>query len=78
MAFLTFHHLPLGADPATKAWMKQTMHPIFGFPQLARFSWQPAARAMEEGGPAVQWWAPSTCHFGQEPLVHTEIVPILD
>lgn len=43
------------SDPATKAWMKQTLHPVFGFPQLARFSWQPAARAMEESGPAVQW-----------------------
>lgn len=43
------------SDPVTKAWMKQSLHPLFGFPQLTRFSWQPAARAMEENGPTVRW-----------------------
>jgi len=44
------------ADPATKAWLEAELHPVFGFPDLVRFSWQPVIRALEERGPKVVWW----------------------
>lgn len=43
------------ADPNTKAWMEAALHPIFGFPDLTRFSWQPVGRALEDRGPRVVW-----------------------
>ena len=43
------------SDPATKAWLKAALQPVFGFPDLTRFSWQPVGRALEESGPKVVW-----------------------
>lgn len=43
------------ADPATKAWLEAAMHPLFGFPELTRFSWQTVSRMLEERGPKVTW-----------------------
>ncbi len=37
--------------------MVATLHPVFGFPELTRFSWQPVARALEDRGPKVTWCA---------------------
>ena len=30
------------SDPACVAWLRRNAHAVFGFPALARFSWQPA------------------------------------
>ena len=66
------------ADPVTKAWMKETLQPLFGFPDLTRFSWQPAARALEEGGPAVQWCAPARHPSWRLPPCPRTALPCVD
>ena len=44
-------------DPATKAFLESSKHPLFGWGEHVRFSWSTAARALavEEGGVAVAW-----------------------
>lgn len=44
-------------DPATKAFLESSRHPLFGWGEHVRFSWSTAARALsvEEGGVAVAW-----------------------
>ena len=44
-----------GADPVTKAWLEAHLDPVFGFPNLVRFSWQTCVRILEESATAVQW-----------------------
>ena len=46
------------SDPKCKNWMdKNLMDPVFCFPDLVRFSWGPAKKAIEEGGVKFQWEA---------------------
>ena len=44
-------------DPATKAFLEASKHPLFGWGEHVRFSWSTAARALsaEEGGVAFAW-----------------------
>jgi ribonuclease HII len=43
------------ADPHTKAWLGAALEPLFGFPELTRFSWQTVSRLLEDRGPKVTW-----------------------
>jgi ribonuclease H len=43
------------SDPLTKAWVKNNLDAVFGWPSVVRFSWQPAVRALESDGAAVDW-----------------------
>jgi ribonuclease H2 subunit A len=46
------------SDPKCKAWMEKNFKDndnIFGFPDLVRFSWGPAKKALEEGGIPFEW-----------------------
>jgi ribonuclease H2 subunit A len=42
-------------DEVTKSWLRQHFDPVFGFPDLVRFSWDTAEKIMEEDGYAVRW-----------------------
>ncbi|GAA5973134.1 hypothetical protein JCM11641_006285 [Rhodosporidiobolus odoratus] len=43
------------SDPKTVAWLQDNFHPIFGFPNVARFSWAPVKNALQKKGPAFKW-----------------------
>lgn len=43
------------ADPKTKAWLLRYLDPVFGYPQLVRFSWSTARTLMDSRGVAVRW-----------------------
>lgn len=43
------------ADPITKNFLKRHSDPVFGFPQLVRFSWSTAVNALEEEAYHVEW-----------------------
>tara|TARA_B100000524_G_scaffold348260_1_gene252231 strand:+ start:1568 stop:2470 length:903 start_codon:yes stop_codon:yes gene_type:complete len=48
------------SDPLTKSWLKENMHPLFGFPNVVRFSWGPVVDILEKnhkmhGAIEVQW-----------------------
>ena len=36
------------SDPACVAWLRRNAHAVFGFPALARFSWQPAKQRLKD------------------------------
>ncbi|XP_033927922.1 ribonuclease H2 subunit A [Melopsittacus undulatus] len=42
-------------DPKTKEWLRRNLDPVFGFPQLVRFSWGTARELLREGGVPVTW-----------------------
>ena len=47
-------------DKDTQRWMKDNMHPIFGWPDLVRFSWGPALEVLDKepakhGACVVRW-----------------------
>ncbi|KAJ3005877.1 UNVERIFIED_CONTAM: Ribonuclease H2 subunit A [Siphonaria sp. JEL0065] len=42
-------------DPNTKKWLKQNMDPVFGFPDIIRFSWSTCAKMLEKRTAAVSW-----------------------
>ncbi|KAJ8875541.1 hypothetical protein PR048_023436 [Dryococelus australis] len=42
-------------DPVTKTFLTQSIDPVFGFPQLVRFSWSTAGRLLEDQATLVQW-----------------------
>lgn len=42
-------------DPVTKTWLRDNFDPIFGFPDLVRFSWGTAEKIIIEDGYAVHW-----------------------
>ncbi|XP_018320098.1 ribonuclease H2 subunit A-like [Agrilus planipennis] len=44
-------------DPVTKKFLFDFCDPIFGFPQLVRFSWSTASTALEESAYHVEWEA---------------------
>jgi hypothetical protein len=51
--------LRIGTDAETKAWLVAHLHPLFGFPNLVRFSWGTTKRLLEVEADAVpvQWCA---------------------
>ncbi|XP_066995218.2 ribonuclease H2 subunit A isoform X2 [Anabrus simplex] len=42
-------------DPVTKKFLLENMDPVFGFPQLVRFSWSTASRLLEDNAVNVEW-----------------------
>lgn len=42
-------------DPSTKAWLRDHLDPIFGFPTLVRFSWSTAKKLLDERAMKVEW-----------------------
>lgn len=43
------------ADPVTKKYLATCCDPVFGYPQLVRFSWSTAVNALEENAYYVEW-----------------------
>ncbi|KAJ7475855.1 ribonuclease H2 subunit A [Mycena latifolia] len=43
------------SDPRTKAWLRDSLEPIFGLPRIARFSWSTVKVLLEKEGKAVEW-----------------------
>ncbi|GAA5873631.1 hypothetical protein JCM3774_004996 [Rhodotorula dairenensis] len=43
------------SDPKTVAWLQSNFDPIFGFPNVARFSWAPVKNALLKKGVASKW-----------------------
>ncbi|KAF9932708.1 Ribonuclease H2 subunit A [Linnemannia zychae] len=42
-------------DPKTKSWLKENMDPIFGYPNIVRFSWATCKTSLDESGKTVRW-----------------------
>lgn len=51
---LTFYD-PRRLDPKTVSWLKSNMDPIFGYPNIVRFSWQTCKTLLETSGKTVRW-----------------------
>ncbi|XP_065826592.1 ribonuclease H2 subunit A-like [Oscarella lobularis] len=43
------------SDPKTKSWLSKSTDPVFGFPQLVRFSWSTCEKIMERNCVPVHW-----------------------
>lgn len=43
------------SDPNTQAWLKTAMDPVFGFPNIVRFSWTTVKVILERDAHAVKW-----------------------
>ncbi|XP_065570983.1 ribonuclease H2 subunit A-like isoform X2 [Artemia franciscana] len=43
------------ADPVTKKFLIDVLDPVFGFPQIVRFSWQTAQTIIKDKCVAIQW-----------------------
>ncbi|XP_074037155.1 ribonuclease H2 subunit A [Leptinotarsa decemlineata] len=54
---LTHEHFGSGypGDPVTKKFLAENCDPVFGFPQLVRFSWSTAEKILEEKSYQVEW-----------------------
>ncbi len=42
-------------DPTTKKFLAQNIDPVFGFPQLVRFSWSTSDQLLKSKGVPVEW-----------------------
>ncbi|XP_049938984.1 ribonuclease H2 subunit A isoform X2 [Schistocerca serialis cubense] len=42
-------------DPVTKKFLIENIDPVFGFPQLVRFSWSTADKILQENAVQVEW-----------------------
>ncbi|XP_066601986.1 ribonuclease H2 subunit A-like [Prorops nasuta] len=42
-------------DPMTKSWLKRNIDPVFGFPQIVRFSWSTAETILNSEAVPVEW-----------------------
>ena len=42
-------------DPLTKAWLRKTLDPVFGWPSVMRFSWATAKDMLEKDAVGVTW-----------------------
>ncbi|KAF8972134.1 ribonuclease H-like domain-containing protein [Flammula alnicola] len=43
------------SDPNTQAWLKTAVDPVFGFPDIVRFSWTTVKVILERDAHAVKW-----------------------
>ncbi len=43
------------ADPVTKRFLRESLHPLFGFPSIVRFSWKTAEKILEEKGARLEF-----------------------
>ena len=52
--------LPSGSgypgDPKTKAWLRQHIDAVFGFPSAVRFSWSTARTLLHQNASPVYWY----------------------
>lgn len=46
-------------DPKTVAWLEENVDPVFGFPNIARFSWQTVKTILMKRAVKVKWCVPS-------------------
>ncbi|KAJ1659613.1 hypothetical protein IWQ61_001334 [Dispira simplex] len=46
------------SDPYTVDWLKQHLDPVFGYPNLIRFSWSTCTKRLEDDGVDVVWPPP--------------------
>lgn len=49
------HEADLCQDPNTQAWLKTAIDPVFGFPNIVRFSWTTVKVLLEKHAHAVKW-----------------------
>ncbi|KAM8793863.1 ribonuclease H2 subunit A [Eudromia elegans] len=59
-------------DPRTKRWLRRHLEPLFGFPQLVRFSWATAQSLLQQHAVALRW-----CDEGDEGTDGTAGTPSL-
>ncbi|GFR48536.1 hypothetical protein Agub_g10433 [Astrephomene gubernaculifera] len=52
-------------DPATVAWLKEHVHPVFGFPPLVRHSWETCSRMLESEAVSVKFEADESGEGGE-------------
>lgn len=45
----------LFTDPVTKKFLLDNIDPVFGYPQLVRFSWSTAGKLLDEKAVLVEW-----------------------
>ncbi|KDE05667.1 hypothetical protein MVLG_04038 [Microbotryum lychnidis-dioicae p1A1 Lamole] len=43
------------SDPKTVAWLEQNVHPVFGYPNVVRFSWQTVKTILDKKAAKVKW-----------------------
>lgn len=43
-------------DPVTKKFLAGNIDPVFGFPQIVRFSWSTAEKILTDNGAEVEWF----------------------
>ncbi|KAF9951921.1 DNA replication licensing factor mcm8 [Mortierella alpina] len=43
------------SDPKTVSWLKSSMDPVFGYPNIVRFSWATCKTLLETSGKTVRW-----------------------
>lgn len=43
------------SDPNTKAWLRQNLDPVFGYPTVVRFSWSTCRDLLDSKAVEVQW-----------------------
>jgi len=53
--FNVFRYSDPFSDPVTKKFLAQNIDPVFGFPQLVRFSWSTSEQILKTKGVAVEW-----------------------
>jgi ribonuclease H2 subunit A len=51
-----YFNMYLMVDPTTKAFLANSMQPLFGFPTFVRFSWSTIGKLIQEkGGVEIAW-----------------------
>jgi len=43
------------SDPNTQRWLRESVDPVFGFPNIVRFSWSTVAVLLNKEASAVKW-----------------------
>jgi ribonuclease H2 subunit A len=43
------------SDPFTRAWLRDSVDPVFGFPSVLRFSWKTTDQLLRRAAVDVQW-----------------------
>lgn len=46
------------SDPKAKQWLRRNFDPVFGFPNLVRFSWKTCSTILEDEKTDVDWFDP--------------------